>query len=141
YVGGRKSDGRIRGVKPTPKGYIRRYYARYGKARMEHVVIWEEHHGREVPEGYQIHHVNGVKHDNRIENLRLVDTLIHKRIHSGCYQDDNGEWFKPCRKCGKYKPVKTEYYERKDGISPWCRECCIRNAVENKRKRKARKRS
>jgi hypothetical protein len=26
---------------------------------------------------------------------------------------------------------------RRDGISPWCRPCCIRNAVENKRKRKA----
>lgn len=36
-----------------------------------HRVIWIYHHG-EIDGGMQIDHINQVKHDNRIENLRLV---------------------------------------------------------------------
>lgn len=41
-----------------------------------HRVIWEMHNG-EVPEGMEIDHINGVKHDNRIENLRCVDRWVN----------------------------------------------------------------
>lgn len=81
----------------------------------------------------QVHHKNEDKLDNVIENLELVDSLTHKRIHGGCVLRD-GVWFKPCRKCGTFEPV-DHYYKRKDGISPWCRACAIRNAAENHRKR------
>lgn len=37
----------------------------------EHRVIWALHNGRET-EGYYIDHINRVRDDNRIENLRLV---------------------------------------------------------------------
>lgn len=122
--------------KPTVKGYIRRYDVISKRQRMEHDIVWESHHGP-IPKGYQVHHDNHIKTDNRIENLRLVDTLTHKRIHAGCYLVD-GKWIKPCRKCGQHKPIDTEYYKRKDGISPWCRACCIDNANVNKRKRNER---
>lgn len=118
----------------TRKGYRR--ISIDGKQRMEHVLVWEHHNGP-VPVGMQVHHVNENKLDNRIENLALVDTLTHKRIHSGCTLT-NGEWQKPCRNCGIVRPV-SEYYERKDGISPWCKPCAIENAVKNKRLRKSRK--
>ena len=36
-----------------------------------HRVIWEMHHGP-IPEGIEIDHRNGVRADNRIENLRLA---------------------------------------------------------------------
>lgn len=35
----------------------------------EHVLVWEKAHGNPLPEGYLIHHLNGVKDDNRPENL------------------------------------------------------------------------
>ena len=82
----------------------------------------------------QVHHIDGNKQNNDISNLKLVDSLTHKRMHSGCVEK-NGVLYKPCRKCGVFKPI-TEYYKRKDGISPWCKECCIKNAVENKKRRK-----
>ena len=36
-----------------------------------HRKVWEEHHGP-IPSGMHIHHINGIKDDNRIENLELV---------------------------------------------------------------------
>ena len=64
----------------------------------------------------------------------LLTTCSHKRIHGGCEIRD-GEWWKPCRKCGEFSRIDN-YYARRDGISPWCKPCCIGNAIENKRKRK-----
>lgn len=37
----------------------------------EHRIIWEMHNGA-IPEGYEVDHINHVRSDNRIENLRLV---------------------------------------------------------------------
>ena len=118
----------------TRKGYIR-VGDGTGKSRMQHVIVWESEFGP-VPDGHCIHHVNGDKQDNRIENLACLDHTTHKRIHSGCTRDASGLWHKPCGKCGVTKPI-TDYYERKSGVSPWCKDCCIRNAIENKRKRAA----
>ncbi len=119
----------------TAKGYRRVWDKRERRCRMEHVLVWERAFGP-VPPGYSVHHRNGKLADNRLENLELVTALVHKRIHSGC-KLKGGEWWKPCRKCGALKPI-TDFYSRRSGISPWCKECCIRNAVENKRKRRGR---
>src|SRR5688500_8840492 len=120
-----RGDGSI-----TRKGYIR-----HSDREMAHRRVWRKHYGP-VPVGFFIHHIDGDKTNNDIANLSLVDALTHKRIHSGCELRD-GEWWKPCRKCGKFKPVSTDYYERKpSGISPWCRDCCIENATANKRRRR-----
>jgi hypothetical protein len=113
----------------TPKGYIRI------NGDMAHRRVWRKHRGR-VPVGFFIHHIDGNKQNNDIANLELVDALTHKRIHSGCRMRD-GEWWKPCRKCGELKRVSSDFYTRKpSGISPWCKSCCVRNAVGNKRRRK-----
>lgn len=42
-----------------------------GKRYMEHRVIYEMRRGP-IPDGLEIDHINGVKDDNRIENLRVV---------------------------------------------------------------------
>ena len=42
-----------------------------GKLKMVHRVIWEHVHGP-IPYGLQIDHINGVRTDNKIANLRLV---------------------------------------------------------------------
>lgn len=47
---------------------------------MEHRVIWEKHHGK-VPEGYCIHHKDGNKKNNRIENLECLSRKEHGKKH------------------------------------------------------------
>lgn len=100
------------------------YYIVYinGKQIGFHRYIWEQHHGP-ITKGMEIHHINGDKLDNRIENLMLVDRNTHRKLHAG-YQTIDGIVYKPCCKCGVIKPV-TEYYssDRKNGVKSTCKEC------------------
>ncbi len=50
-------------------GYVR--FKLNGKLKFAHRVIWEMFNGK-IPEGKVIDHINGIKDDNRIENLRLT---------------------------------------------------------------------
>lgn len=50
------------------------------KTILIHRLVWEEEKGK-IPEGMIIHHKNGNKKDNRIENLQLVNRSEHRNIH------------------------------------------------------------
>ena len=47
----------------------------------EHRYIWEQAYGK-LPEGWVIHHLNGEKKDNRIENLMAMPRGRHWSDHS-----------------------------------------------------------
>ncbi len=42
-----------------------------GRNVLQHRVVWERHHGRALHPFENIHHINGRRDDNRIENLEL----------------------------------------------------------------------
>ena len=55
---------------PNSSGHLQFVYK--GKNYAVHRVIWEMFNGP-IPDGLQIDHINRIKSDNRIENLRLAN--------------------------------------------------------------------
>lgn len=48
----------------------------------QHVVVMERHIGRRLLPNEDVHHLNGNKQDNRIENLALMTKAEHSRLHN-----------------------------------------------------------
>jgi hypothetical protein len=46
---------------------------------LEHRVIWELHNGK-LPEDWVVHHLNGTKADNRLENLAAMPRKKHSPL-------------------------------------------------------------
>lgn len=46
----------------------------------EHILAWEEAHGKPLPKGWIIHHLNGNKKDNRPENLIALPNKKHENL-------------------------------------------------------------
>jgi hypothetical protein len=67
------------------KGYVIRYMPDHPMAAkngyvMAHRLIMAEHLNRNLEQHEVVHHRNGIKNDNRIENLELMDKRTHDRL-------------------------------------------------------------
>ena len=73
WRGGKFQDtnGYIYIYKPDHKRADKRRYVQ------EHILVWEETHQRELPRGWVIHHLNGIKGDNRPNNLKALPNKKH----------------------------------------------------------------
>ena len=71
---GRAIEGHIFGTTRDRKGYLRNTID--GETYFIHRLVWLFHYG-EFPSN-QIDHINRIKHDNRIENLRVATNSQNK---------------------------------------------------------------
>lgn len=66
----------------TKSGYVRLYIEK-GKRVIEHRYVMEQHLGRKLSRYEQVHHRNGVKHDNRLSNLEIILVTAKYSFHKG----------------------------------------------------------
>src|SRR3990167_9772626 len=52
-----------------------------GKYLMEHRYLMEEYLGYKLDKDKHVHHINGDKQDNALENLVVLDRIEHGRLH------------------------------------------------------------
>lgn len=113
-------------------GYIR--IALFRKAVLAHRFAWESIHG-DIPEGMQIDHINHVRNDNRVENLRLVthiengrNTKRSTRNTSGCvgvyWNKSRCKWWSFIGNVKKGDRKSLGYY------SEWFDAVCARKRAE-----------
>ena len=112
-----------------PRGYVRMWHQ--GRERYEHQVIAERMLGRPLLPRENVHHRNGVKSDNRPENLEVVDARDHLVHHweTGHYASrvqTQQVPEQPCSECGEVAKIHGR------GL---CRRCYMRGA---QRRHKAR---
>lgn len=70
----------------TPKGYVKVYEPEHERADSngyvrEHIVVIERELERALLPGELVHHINGIRDDNRPENLELRTTATHEPGH------------------------------------------------------------
>lgn len=53
----------------------------YGQEIKEHRLIFEQYLGRELQRSEVVHHINGNRCDNRLENLKLMTLGEHTKLH------------------------------------------------------------
>lgn len=75
-----------------------------GKKQLKHRAVMELCLGRKLRTDEYVHHINGSKKDNRIENLEIMSPIDHGREHHLKYPIS-----KPCQECGQiFTPHKTK---------------------------------
>ncbi len=86
---GRKYKGNQIAKKLNDDGYVvlrgkpLRKRKNYKDGILEHIYVMEEKLGYEIDTNiYVVHHKNGIKTDNKIENLQLLTKSEHAKLHS-----------------------------------------------------------
>lgn len=107
-------DALPRQRRPLGSGTIRRGYLLItvnGKQVPEHRVVMERVLGRSLLDSEVVHHINGVRTDNRPENLMvLANHAEHRLAHTTTLRN---ETHKECTRCHRVKP-RAEFPSRRN---------------------------
>lgn len=81
----------------------------------EHRLVMEEHLGRKLKRNEVVHHINGDKSDNRIENLQLMTLSEHSKMH-GQIKEFTLEHRQNISKALKHRPSSNRTKTKEDII-------------------------
>jgi len=98
----------------NPHGY--RAFWLNGKHMLEHRYIMERHIGRKLNPREHVHHINGNRADNRLENLELLGIHEHSRVHASKLAERaemrRKTQTKTCPQCDKVFTAKRRRWSR-----------------------------
>ena len=121
----------------TSWGYYVKWLKGRGYIRM-HRLVMEKHLGRELTRDEVVHHKDGNRRNNALENLELMTKKEHDAHHSGPRKinPNNTETHKQCRKCKQI----TERHNFGVDNSQWDKQmaycfACAQEMCRNRRKR------
>lgn len=95
----------------------------------QHIYVAEEMMGRSLTDTEEVHHLNGVRDDNRRENLLVLESSQHTKLHN---------WLRSCgidlegSNANRVKTEKPKYCEFcevgiiKTGCNKFCSMSCYR---------------
>ena len=115
-------------------GYVKIVLGR-SKEKLFHVYLMEEAGGGSIPKGYNVHHKNGNKLDNRLENLQLMAAGEHTTLHQLSSSEKRliasggiPGIHKRCPECDSVKELKDFPRSRqtRDGLYSYCRTCSVK---------------
>lgn len=97
----------------SDKGYYRITSVKEGNCgKYLHRLIYEKYKG-DIPKGYVVHHINGNRIDNSIENLELLTRTDHSKLHMENFTDEHRNKISEARKGMKF----SEEHKRHIGDS------------------------
>ncbi len=119
----------------TSQGYLS-----FGKGHMQRLaqrIVWEQENGP-IPAQHEVHHIDGDKLNNDLSNLQCLSLSEHRRIHSGNWKKEKGQWSRRCTGCKQWKS-ESEFHRQREpsnSIRPYCKLCStIRRGIYRDRMR------
>jgi HNH endonuclease len=105
----------------------------------QHRLVWEEHNNAILLPWVDVHHINGNKQDNRIQNLQIMTRSEHLRQHM--IGNTNGKIEMDGRICSTCKSNHTAVQKTKGmglrpawRIGPLTDQMICKNCYENERR-------
>lgn len=83
------------------------YYIITSSKQLLHRMVWEKYYGP-IPEGYNVHHIDGNKKNNDISNLELISHSDHASLHGQSMSDETKTKMSKAR-TGKGNPKFKDY--------------------------------